>query len=103
MAMYTKKDLEKEIKRTLESEYGTLMFQKDINLVVDIFLELIQQHVAEGDTINLYGIGRFIALPMEGFTGRDPHNDKPAEVKPFNRICFKAGREFKRRVNGHEE
>ena len=102
MATYNKKDLQKEIKRVMEDEHGIKAYQKDINLITDLFLELIEQHVSNGDTVTINGFARITTAPVKSFQGRDLVNHESVEVQSYKRVCFKTGAEFKRRVNGED-
>lgn len=74
--------------------------KKDTELALKAFIETVQETLENGDKIQLVGFGTFETKERAAREGRNPRTKEtihiPASIVP----SFKAGKEFRNRVNG---
>jgi integration host factor subunit beta len=56
--------------------------------------------LAEGDRIEIRGLGSFVIKDYESYTGRNPKTGELIIVRPKKLPFFKVGKELKERVLG---
>ena len=66
---------------------------------INKFIEIIEDVLANGDSINLVGFGRFEVKKIAEKDGRNPKTGAKLIVKAHNRPIFKAGKGLKDKVN----
>ena len=82
-----------------------LAIKKDISNkraeeIVNLVFSSMTEALAEGDRIEIRGLGSFIIKEYESYTGRNPKTGEPIMVKPKKLPFFKVGKELKERVLG---
>lgn len=82
-----------------------LATQKDISNkraeeVVNLVFASMTEALAEGDRIEIRGLGSFVIKDYETYTGRNPKTGEPITVSPKKLPFFKVGKELKERVLG---
>jgi len=66
-----------------------------VNLIFDGFKDAL----AEGDRIEIRGVGSFVVREYKTYKGRNPKTGIVVEVKPKRLPYFKVGKELKERVD----
>ena len=79
---------------------STGMTIKDATTAVDATLSTIVSTVAAGEKVSILGFGTFEKKHRDARTGRNPLNGEAVEIKAMDIPTFKAGKEFKDKVNG---
>jgi integration host factor subunit beta len=82
-----------------------LAIQKDISNkraeeIVNLVFASMTEALAEGDRIEIRGLGSFVIKEYESYTGRNPKTGDPITVRPKKLPFFKVGKELKERVLG---
>ena len=82
-----------------------LAIEKDISNkraeeVVNLVFASMTEALAEGDRIEIRGLGSFVIKDYETYTGRNPKTGELITVKPKKLPFFKVGKELKERVLG---
>ena len=73
--------------------------KKNAETAVDAFVEVITEALAKGDKVQLVGFGTFEIRERAEREGRNPQNNEPIKIPAAKVPVFKAGKEFKERVN----
>jgi integration host factor subunit beta len=68
--------------------------------VVNLIFASMTESLAEGDRIEIRGLGSFMIKDYESYTGRNPKTGEPITVRPKKLPFFKVGKELKERVLG---
>jgi len=68
--------------------------------VVNLFFGEMTEALAEGDRVEVRGLGSFSVREYGTYTGRNPRTKEPLEVKPKRNPFFRPSREFHVRLNG---
>lgn len=68
-------------------------------VVVNEVLQCIIDALAEGERVDLRGFGSFRVSSRDGRLGRNPRTGEVIDVPPKKVPLFRAGKEFRRRVN----
>ena len=71
----------------------------DSEQFINKFIEIIEDVLAKGDSINLVGFGSFEVKKVAEKAGRNPKTGAPLIVKAYNKPIFKAGKGLKDKVN----
>ena len=74
--------------------------QKQAAAALESMIKNIEATVADGKKVSLVGFGTFEAKQREARTSRNPRTGEPVEVAASTVPAFKAGKEFKNKVNG---
>lgn len=90
----TKKELTKKI-----AEEQALP-QKQAAAIVDSVFDSIAATVAAGEKVTIPGFGTFATKTRAARTGRNPRTKETVEIPASTVPVFKAGKEFKEKVNG---
>jgi integration host factor subunit beta len=82
-----------------------LATQKDISNkraeeIVNLVFSSMTEALAEGDRIEIRGLGSFVIKDYESYTGRNPKTGDPITVRPKKLPFFKVGKELRERVLG---
>lgn len=75
------------------------MTRKQVNAVVDAFIETVQQTVADGTDVNLTGFGRFTYVERAARTGRNPQTGETIHIAASRQPSFKPGKGFKDKLS----
>ena len=68
--------------------------------IVNLIFAAMTEALAEGDRIEIRGLGSFVIKEYESYTGRNPKTGEQIRVKPKKLPFFKVGKELKERVLG---
>ncbi len=67
--------------------------------VVDLTFQSLRDTLAQGDRVELRGLGTFAVKEYDAYQGRNPKTGEAINVKPKKLPFFKVGKEFKKRLN----
>ena len=67
---------------------------------VEAVLDAISSALAEGDSVNIAGFGKFEASQTKARTGRNPKTGEPVDIPAKTAVKFKPGKSLKETVNG---
>ena len=77
----------------------TELTKKDALAMIDAFVETVEEEVAKGERVQLIGFGSFERGERAARTGRNPATGKSIKIAASKTVKFKAGAEFKTKVN----
>lgn len=72
--------------------------RKDVEEVINAFLEQIIDKISMGDKVNLTGFGVFEAKDRKGRKGVDPRSLRPIEIPTVRVAKFRPGKTLKEAV-----
>lgn len=72
--------------------------QKEAKEEVKAVLDIIQEEVGKGNTVNFIGFGKFEVRERSARKGRNPQTGKEIKIKASKAPAFKAGAKFKEAV-----
>ena len=90
----TKKELAKKIAEE------QVISQNQANAIVDSVFDSIAAAVAAGEKVSIPSFGTFVTKTRAARTGRNPRTKETVEIPASTVPVFKAGKEFKEKVNG---
>lgn len=67
----------------------------DANIIVDSFLNVLTDKLAEGETIKFVGFGTFGTRRLEARNGTNPIDGSPIKLPAYTRPYFKPGKSLK--------
>ena len=70
-------------------------------IIVNTVLRCIIDALAQGDRVDLRGFGSFRVSSRDDRTGRNPRTGEIIEIPAKKVPLFRAGKEFRRRVNNN--
>lgn len=73
--------------------------KKDSEMVLKAFIESVIEAVESGDKVQLVGFGTFEPKERKAREGRNPKTKEPIPIPAATVPVFKAGKDFKERVN----
>ena len=73
--------------------------KKDTEAALKAFTETVMETLAQGDKIQLVGFGTFETRERAAREGRNPRTKETIQIPASTVPVFKAGKEFKDRVN----
>lgn len=73
--------------------------KKETELVLKSFIESVEEALEGGDKVQLVGFGTFETRERAERTGRNPKTGEEIKIAASTMPVFKAGKEFKDRVN----
>lgn len=88
-----KKELIAEMKEKSNLSKG------DIEKALSAFIETVQESVRNGESIQLLGFGTFLLKDRAARIGTNPKTKEKIEIPATKVPVFKAGKEFKEKVN----
>ncbi|MCZ0931638.1 MAG: integration host factor subunit alpha [Oligoflexia bacterium] len=65
--------------------------------LVDVFFEMIKDHLKKGQGVQIHGLGKFILKDKKARRGRNPKTGKELIIKARRVLLFHAGESFKKR------
>lgn len=77
----------------------TKLPKKDAELALKALVESIEEALEKGEKVQLVGFGTFETRARAERMGRNPKTKEPMQIKASTVPVFKAGKEFKERVN----
>lgn len=76
----------------------TSITQKNVNAILDAFIETVKKTLKKGDQITLVGFGTFKVSNRAARTGRNPKTGAPLQIKASKMPQFKAGKSLKESI-----
>ena len=76
----------------------TRLARKDVEEVINTFLDLVIDKISMGEKVNLTGFGSFESKDRKGRRGVDPRTLKPIEIPTVRVAKFKPGKTMKEGV-----
>lgn len=73
--------------------------KKDAELALKAFIESVSETLENGDKVQLVGFGTFETRVRAEREGRNPRTKEVIQIPASKAPVFKAGKEFKERVN----
>jgi DNA-binding protein HU-beta len=73
--------------------------KSDAEMIIDAFLEVIQNEVANGEKIQITGFGTFERKERGERDGKNPRTGEIIKIKAAKYPAFSAGSIFKEKVN----
>lgn len=73
--------------------------KKDTERALKAFMDSVQEALETGDKVQLVGFGTFETRDRAERTGRNPKTGEEIKIAASTMPVFKAGKEFKERVN----
>ncbi|MGL5615862.1 MAG: HU family DNA-binding protein [Sarcina sp.] len=73
--------------------------KKDAEMALKAFMESVQEALEGGDKVQLVGFGTFETRERAAREGRNPRTKEVIQIPASKAPVFKAGKEFKERVN----
>ena len=73
--------------------------KKEAALALDAFIESVEEALENGDKVQLIGFGTFETRERAAREGRNPRTKEAITIPASTVPVFKAGKEFKDRVN----
>ncbi|RZA08734.1 MAG: HU family DNA-binding protein [Proteobacteria bacterium] len=77
--------------------------QAQVAEILEAAMAVIQETVAKGEDVTLMGFGTFERSVRKARAGYDPHNEKAIEIPELILAKFRAGKDFKARLNSKTE
>ena len=77
--------------------------QKDVKKVMEAFVDVIKEDLAEGNKVQLIGFGTFDVVKRAARKGRNPQTGKEIKIAASKAPKFKAGKALKDLVNGSKK
>ena len=80
------------------AEKGSLT-KKDAEIALKAFIESVEETLEKGDKVQLVGFGTFETRERAAREGRNPRTKETIKIAASTVPVFKAGKEFKEKVN----
>jgi integration host factor subunit beta len=80
------------------SEDNTVSIRK-AEEIVNLVFDTMSKSLVWGDRIEVRGFGSFVVKQYDGYTGRNPKTGEETVVKAKKLPFFKAGKDFRERLN----
>lgn len=77
----------------------TGMTKKNLTLLIENYHELIMSTLATREDVKFVGFGSYITKDRAERIGRNPRNGEEFKIEKSVAVVFKAGKEFKEKVN----
>lgn len=87
----------KELSNYLSSKYKISKSKGD--QYINIFVDVVQDILKSGQSINLTGFGSFEVKKIASKEGRNPRTGKTLIIPEYNRAVFKPGKNLKDFIN----
>ena len=79
------------------------MTKKDTERFVNAFIDVVQNALAEGDTVSILGFGTFLSRERPAREGRNPRTGEAIQI-PASRVpVFRPGRGLRGSVTGEDK
>jgi len=79
------------------------MTKKDTERFVNAFIDVVENALAEGDTVSILGFGTFLSRERPAREGRNPRTGEAIQI-PASRVpVFRPGRGLRGSVTGEEK
>lgn len=73
--------------------------KKDVEVVLKAFIESVEEALEKGEKVQLVGFGTFEVRERAARVGRNPRTREEIQIPESKVPVFKAGKEFKDKVN----
>jgi Bacterial nucleoid DNA-binding protein len=73
--------------------------QRDVEMAINITLEVMTQHLAQGERIEIRGFGGFSVIQRKARMGRNPKTGEPVSLPIRHATYFKPGLDLRERVS----
>lgn len=73
----------------------TEMTQKQVDVIVSSMIEVVKQHVADGEKVTIAGFGTFEKRHRRARKGRNPQTGEEMNIAASDVPAFSAGKQFK--------
>ena len=87
----------KELLNAMKEKNGLSM--KDNEVALKAFIDTVQETLAKEEKVQLIGFGTFETRERAARQGVNPKTKETIHIEACKAPCFKAGAEFKNRVN----
>lgn len=77
----------------------TELSKKDAEAALKAFVESVEEALENGEKVQLVGFGTFETRERAARTGRNPRTKEEIQIPASTVPVFKAGKEFKEKVN----
>lgn len=77
----------------------TAQNKSSVEAMLEAMVKIIQHRVSGGEDVTLMGFGTFHSALRKARRGHDPHREKKIEIPAMKIPKFRAGKEFRERVN----
>jgi len=71
--------------------------------VINLFFDKMADALAQGDRVEIRGLCSFFVKKYAGYTCRNPKTGENVKIAPKKLSFFKAGKEWKERVDGLDQ
>lgn len=75
------------------------LYQRDVEMIVNVILEEVTEALARGDRVELRGFGAFSVKKRPARMGRNPRTGEKVDVDHKAVPFFKTGKELRQRLN----
>ena len=75
------------------------MTKKEASAAVEAFTNVVMEEIAKGERIQLVGFGTFERTERAAHSGKNPRTGEVLEIPASMAVRFKAGAEFRKKVN----
>ncbi len=72
--------------------------KKDTEKVINSFIDVVQETLAEGDTVAILGFGTFLTRDRSARMGRNPQTGEPIEIPAAKVPAFRPGKGLREAV-----
>jgi DNA-binding protein HU-beta len=72
--------------------------QKDVNVLIDAFIESTKKALKKGDKVTLIGFGTFSVIDTRAKTGRNPQTGQEIKIPASKKIRFSVGKTLKEEI-----
>jgi len=76
------------------------MKKKDTEKVINSFIDVVKDALAQGDTVTILGFGTFLARERAAREGRNPRTGEPIQIPATRVPVFRPGRALRDSVSG---
>lgn len=90
----------KDIEDVLYVQANGKLTRNEVHTMLNTLLDRIEESVANGDSVSITGFGSLVLRKRAARTGRNPQTGEVLKIAAHNAVGFKAGKNFKDRVNG---
>lgn len=73
--------------------------KKDIKRILDVFMDITGDTLADGEIVRLIGFGTFSVVKLPARIGRNPRTGEKINIKARRKVKFKAGADLATKVN----
>ncbi|MCJ8342786.1 MAG: HU family DNA-binding protein [Cetobacterium sp.] len=98
-----KKDFFKIVKNTLDNKVAKTRDMKEVDLLVNTFLNTIAENLEKGEVINFLGFGKFKVIEKAARTGKNPRIGETIQIEAKKTIKFKPSKDLIEKINPHKK